>query len=38
MRVQFRKTFAKDLQDIRDRHLLDRIKQAVESVEQAEFP
>jgi mRNA interferase RelE/StbE len=36
MRVQFRKSFAKDLEDIRGRQLLDRIKQAVQSVEQAE--
>jgi mRNA interferase RelE/StbE len=36
MKVQFRASFAKDLQSIRDKHLLGRIKQVVESVERAE--
>ena len=36
MKVQFRQTFAKDLEHIRDRRLLERIKEVVQSVERAE--
>lgn len=36
MKVQFRQTFAKDLEHIRDKRLLERIKEVVQSVERAE--
>lgn len=36
MKVQFRQTFAKDLEHIRDKRLLERIKEVVQFVERAE--
>ena len=36
MKVEFRKSFAKDLGKIRDQDLLDRIKVAIEEIENAE--
>ncbi|MEM1308299.1 MAG: type II toxin-antitoxin system RelE/ParE family toxin [Cyanobacteria bacterium P01_H01_bin.153] len=35
MKVEFRKTFEKDLRQLRDRAVLNKIKAAVESVESA---
>ena len=36
MKVEFRKSFAKDLGKIRDQDLLDRIKVVIEEIENAE--
>jgi len=36
VKVEFRKSFAKDLGKIRDQDLLDRIKVAIEEIENAE--
>jgi mRNA interferase RelE/StbE len=36
MKVEFRKSFEKDLSKIRDRELLDRIKSVIEEVENAD--
>lgn len=35
MRVEFRKTFEKDLRKLNDKSLLTKLKEAIESVEQA---
>ena len=36
MKTVFRKSFARDLKKVKDRRLLDRVKEAIKRVEQAE--
>lgn len=35
MKAQFKESFAKDLRRVRDKALLDRVRSAIEAVEQA---